>query len=346
MLKISMYGDTNIGLVRSINEDNFRLIPQRNTLVVCDGMGGHAAGEVASLRAVETIEAFFLRDLSSIKIRLPQPDMPQLPSEAIGLVQSIRLANRRVFLTAQEQRILRGMGTTLVAVHFADGRVIICHVGDSRVYRFSRGHLAPMTIDHSLLAEWKAKRDFTEEEERNFPERNIITRALGTRPSVAVDVGVVPAERGDWYLLCSDGLCGYVNDTTIGRIVAESHTDAKLAISRLIDAANAAGGQDNVTVAIGVIDDVAPVGDFTSMNETIPETQPESAPLEIAYLQELFPPGNGAAFSIDDADTDKIPTLPFIVARPGDLPRDAGTASSKSPDKKKRGLWPWSDKAD
>jgi serine/threonine protein phosphatase PrpC len=346
MLKVRMHGDSHVGLVRPVNEDSFRLVKERNTLIVCDGMGGHAAGEVASQKAVETLAACLLRSPDSIRLKLPELPLPELPAEATDLVKGVRLANRRVYTTARSQRGMRGMGTTLVTVRFAAGNVIICHVGDSRVYRFTRGQLVPMTIDHSLLAEWKARGDITEEDERNFPERNIITRALGTRPSVAVDVSVVPAEKGDWYVLCSDGLCGYVDDRTIAAVIGKSHPDLEAAVQGLIDAANRAGGQDNVTVAIGALEDTDSVPGVLVTARTVPETPDEAAPVEMAYLQELFPSGVPTDDYSDEPDTDKIPTLPMTTESGERQPPPENAAGSDPSDKPKRGFFPWSSKKD
>ncbi len=337
MLKIGMHGDTNIGLVRTINEDNFRKIPARDTIVVCDGMGGHAAGEVASLTAVETVEASLLRDPAAARSRLPELLHPELPEGALELVHSVRLANRRVFLTAKSQRSMHGMGTTLVAVRFCGGQVAVCHVGDSRVYKFADGVLTPLTIDHSLLAEWKLRGEISDEDERNFPERNIITRALGTRPSVAVDVRIVPAKKNDWYVLCSDGLCGYVDDRTITKVLNQHHSDPDRAIRGLIDVANHAGGQDNVTVAIGIIEATDLPSGAAFDAQTIPETSEEAAHLEAAYLQELFPAAGLEDSRPVEPDTDKIPTLPMVNRVPERQPEDTS-------EKPKRGFWPWSSK--
>ncbi|HLB30011.1 MAG TPA: PP2C family serine/threonine-protein phosphatase [Gammaproteobacteria bacterium] len=339
MLKIRMHGNTHIGLVRSINEDSFKEIAARNTIVVCDGMGGHAAGEVASLTAVETIETCLLRDPGTTRPKLPVLSYPELPVEAVDLVQSIRLANRRVFITARSQRSMHGMGTTLVTVRFAGGHVIICHVGDSRAYRFADGSLTSLTTDHSLLAEWKTRGELSDEDERNFPERNIITRALGTRPSVAVDVSIMPARKNDWYMLCSDGLCAYVDDRTIAQVMNQCHPDSERAVQELINVANLAGGQDNVTVAIGVIEETGSATGGAVAAQTIPETADEFAYLEAAFLQELFPPGSIADSPPSEPDTDKIPTLPMISKVPDHQPVE-------SEDKPKRSFWPWSPKPD
>jgi len=349
MLKIKMHGDTHVGLVRSINEDNFRLIEGRNTIVLCDGMGGHAAGEVASLKAVETVAAFLLLDPGANRVKLPVLALPELSAEAVDLVQSVRLANRRVFIAAKSQRSMHGMGTTLVTVRFSDGQVIVCHVGDSRAYRFAGGNLSPLTIDHSLLAEWKSRGEISEEDERNFPERNIITRALGTRASVAVDVCAMPAEKGDWYVLCSDGLCGYVDDRTIAQVIGQCHPDLELAVQRLIGVANEAGGQDNVTVAIGAIEDTdsaAPPWRTAVTVRTVPEAAEEAASFETVFLQELFPVAIPDDDTSDEPDTDRIPTLPFITPPPAGLPAVRDDATIEPPDKPKRGFFPWSSKKD
>lgn len=346
MLKVRMHGVSHVGMVRPINEDSFRLIKERNTLVVCDGMGGHAAGEVASQKAVETLAACLLQNPDSIRLKLPEVTLPELPAEATDLVQGVRLANRRVYSTARSQQGMRGMGTTLVTVRFAAGNVIICHVGDSRVYRFTHGQLIPMTIDHSLLAEWKARGDITEEDERNFPERNIITRALGTRPSVAVDVSVVPAEKGDWYILCSDGLCGYVDDRTIASVIGQSHPNLEAVVQGLIDAANRAGGQDNVTVAVGALEDTDSAPGVSVTARTVPETPDEAGPVEMAYLQELFPSAVPIDDFSDEPDTDKIPTLPLPTGPSEHQPPAEHAAESEPSDKPKRGFFPWSSKKD
>ncbi len=309
MTTVALFGDSDIGRVRRINEDCYRLIPERETMVVCDGMGGHAAGEVASQRAVETVEAYLMR-VDEIQ-RPPQLAglAKSLPPEAEDLVWAVRLANRRVFQTAQSQKQNRGMGTTLVAARFLRNHAIICHVGDSRAYLFRNGKLKPITIDHSLVAELLAQNEITVEQARTFPDRNIITRALGTRPVVAVDVTVMPVAKGDWYLLCSDGLCGAIDDDEMAGVVASHASDPAAAIDALIAAANSAGGHDNITVAIAEIRDASDPASTATDSVTIPEADERAVSLEESLIDELFESGQSSSHYVE-ADTDKIPIRP------------------------------------
>lgn len=335
MLKVSLYGDSDIGRVRRINEDYFELIPARQAMVVCDGMGGHAAGEVASHRAVLTFRTYLTHDPRSMQTRLPDLPLSGLSPEAAEMVYAVRLANRSVFLTAQEKRAMRGMGTTLVAARFTAEEALICHVGDSRAYRFRQGTLTCLTTDHSLLAELKAQGELTPEQERNFPERNVITRALGTRPSVAVDVLGLPVLQGDWIMLCSDGLCGYVEDPDIERTLAGTYPDPEKAIRYLIEAANAAGGHDNVTIALAVIEETSVSNDVREMNETVPESAPGPVDLEQAYIAEML---KESAAESDDEDTDRIRIIPVAENSPeGDYVDQGG----EGVEKRRRGFWRW-----
>lgn len=309
MTTVALFGDSDIGRVRRINEDCYRLIPDRETMVVCDGMGGHAAGEVASQRAVETVEAYLMK-AAEIN-RPPAIDSGKsLPPEAEDLVWAVRLANRRVFQTAQSQKQNRGMGTTLVAARFLPGHAVICHVGDSRAYLFRNGKLQPITIDHSLVAELLAQNEITAEQARTFPDRNIITRALGTRPVVAVDVTVMPVASGDWYLLCSDGLCGAIEDDEMEAVVARNAGDPSKAIDALIEAANAAGGHDNITVAIAEVRDAPEVHTEASESMTVPETDERTLPVEESLIETLFDGEELAASHYIEPNTDKIPIRP------------------------------------
>ena len=338
MPTITMTGDTHIGRVRRINEDSFRLLPERQALVVCDGMGGHAAGEVASRRAAETFVAY-LDSHESMRVKLKGPKVPELTDDMLPIVRAVRLANRCVFETAQSQRSMRGMGTTLVGVEFQDGYAEIGHVGDSRVYRFADQTLEQLTTDHSLLAELKAQGQLTDEQERDFPERNVITRALGTHSSVRVDVRVEPTHKGEWYLLCSDGLCGYVEDPDIEKILAASYPDPDAAIENLIEAANNAGGHDNVTIAIAVVDDPGSGKDIKAIEVTVPESSDDEADEEVQALLELVP-------AADDAESDDVSTDKIRIVEPGNDPRlnTSEQTDKDSPESRRRGFWPWKER--
>jgi serine/threonine protein phosphatase PrpC len=340
MISVAMHGDTDIGRVRRINEDSFRLMPPCAALVVCDGMGGHAAGEIASQHAVETVEACLLRgrQVAPPPADLARSELGVLPPEAIDLVWAVRLANRRVYQTAQTQRQMRGMGTTLVAVRFAPGTAIICHVGDSRAYRFRDGRLEAMTVDHSLVAELVAQNEITPEQARTFADRNIITRALGTRPVVAVDVSVLGVRTGDWYLLCSDGLSGAITDEEIATILARRAQDPKRAVGDLIAAANEAGGPDNITVAIAAVRAAEGDGCGSPLSETVPEPSEDAAEQEIASLGALFrEPAHSA--TPPEVQTDKIPIDPSLF-QSVPVPTPVETQADSPDVRRRRGLWP------
>jgi len=343
MLNIIMSGNTDIGLVRQINEDSFRLIPEKNTVIVCDGMGGHAAGEVASQRAVETVVAYLMHDTSNDRATPPPLQSDSLPAEARDLAQAIRLANRSVYATAQSQQGMRGMGTTLVAIRFWGGCAGICHVGDSRAYRFAHGKLEPLTIDHSLLAELKAQGEITPDQEKNFPERNVITRALGTRPSVAVDVKIQTTQKDDWFILCSDGLCGYIEDPEIERILVDTYPDYDMAIQRLIKRANDEGGHDNCTVAIAIVSEPDGGGYVNEVLETVPESTPEEAQVELDYLDVLGVGVRKQPSPSSDVDTNPIRIVPATPGSPkANDSVDEDTVPPGREKKRKGGFWPWS----
>lgn len=247
--RVLVAGETNVGMKRTHNEDNFDLIDEERLFVVADGMGGHASGEVASKLAIETMREFF-RSTSQD----PEATWPYKMDKARGyeenrLITGIKLANLRIHEHQHKEPKLRGMGTTVVGILVIDDGVLIAHVGDSRVYRLREGKLSLMTDDHSLLNDYIKMKRLTEEEIANFPHKNVIVRALGMKETVKVDTRLDIPQPGDVYILCSDGLSGPVTDEEI-REIAASKTDLKAAASALIDRANQNGGPDNVTVVM------------------------------------------------------------------------------------------------
>lgn len=254
-MKIEFTALTDVGRVRELNEDNFRLLPENDLAVVCDGMGGHAAGEVASELAVETI-GDVIADSSQLT---DPPDSLKLDKGFLQsgrkMVHAIRLASRRIYLKSVRNEEMRGMGTTVVTTLFEGGSVIICHVGDSRVYRFRNGNLEQLTMDHSWVNELINSKQLTEEESKSFVSKNVITRALGTREDVKVDIRQDNTCDGDIYLLCSDGLCGFVSDGDILAVMSDNGLSLDQMAQKLVDMANQAGGEDNITVALARITD-------------------------------------------------------------------------------------------
>jgi PPM family protein phosphatase len=226
---------TDIGRVRSANEDAYGLCSEEGFFVVCDGMGGAAAGEVASQTAVAAaMEAV---------CKARQQDNPQRLLE-----KSTAAANQRVFSRAEHDSALYGMGTTLISLLVRSGHVYVAHVGDSRCYRYRAGTLERQTHDHSLVDEQVRLGQMTPAEAEQSPFRNVITRAIGTRSTVNADIAEVSAQPGDIFLLCSDGLTRELSDKRIAELLSEkSSADLQELCSRLIKAANRAGGKDNIT---------------------------------------------------------------------------------------------------
>jgi protein phosphatase len=248
-MKIRYAAKTDVGMKRTHNEDYFSLIEDEQLFLVADGMGGHASGEVASKMAAETISEFYQRTKDE-EATWPFKMDRSLSYIENRLVCSIKLANLRIFETSCRDIRYKGMGTTIVGVLVCGDKAYVGHVGDSRCYRLRDGVIEQLTRDHSLLEDYKeAKPDMTEEEERNFPHKNVITRALGMRETVQVDVRAHQIQDGDIYVLCSDGLSGMVIDNQIHQIVDKA-ASLERAVAELVDSANRNGGTDNITTLL------------------------------------------------------------------------------------------------
>jgi len=237
------------GRVRTANEDSFGICAEEGLFIVCDGMGGAAAGEVASRMAVETVMQSLCRH--SVEVHSTGTDQGALEakqgSEVPGLLRgAVDDANHLVFSQAANDSRLHGMGTTLVALLVQEDKVWVAHVGDSRCYRLRNGTLEQLTRDHSLVDEQVKLGQLTREEADRSPLRNVITRAVGSQRSVATEIGEVDAAPGDLYLLCSDGLTRELHDARIETLLKQPG-DLDILCQHLIDSANEAGGRDNVT---------------------------------------------------------------------------------------------------
>jgi PPM family protein phosphatase len=248
-LRIEVAGETNVGMKRNHNEDNFSIYEESGLYIVADGMGGHASGEVASKMAVDALKDFFKATSED-----PERTWPYKMDRAKGyeenrLITGIKLANLRIYESAQRDAKQRGMGTTLVSLFAVEDGVYVGHVGDSRVYRVRDGKIELLTEDHSLLNDYIKMKRLTPEEIANFPHKNVIVRALGMKDTVKVDTHYEKPQEKDVYLLCSDGLSGPVTDEEMCEICLE-HTDLKAAASALIAKANKNGGPDNITVIL------------------------------------------------------------------------------------------------
>jgi protein phosphatase len=247
VVRLDFAGETNVGMKRTHNEDSFAIFPEENLVIVADGMGGHASGEVASKMAVDAMREFFDATAKDPDATWPYKMDKHRGYEENRLITAVKLANLRIYEAQQREPKFRGMGTTLVSVIGTRDGIYIGHVGDSRVYRIRDHKLEQLTEDHSLLNDYKKMRRLTEEEIANFPHKNVIVRALGMKDTVKVDTRLEPPRVGDIYVLCSDGLSGPVTDEDILRIVEEAGDDLKTACARLVARANENGGPDNIT---------------------------------------------------------------------------------------------------
>jgi serine/threonine protein phosphatase PrpC len=240
------------GRVRSANEDSFGICADEGLFVVCDGMGGAAAGEVASRVAVDAVLKSLCGPRKAVAARDtdPGPIGDTNNSEVPGLLRdAVSDANHLVFSQAANDSRLHGMGTTLVALLAHGSKVWVAHVGDSRCYRYREGVLEQLTRDHSLVDEQVKLGQLTREEADRSPLRNVITRAVGSQRSVSTEISEVDTEHGDLFLLCSDGLTRELPDVRIETLLKETN-DLDAICKHLIDAANDAGGRDNVTCVV------------------------------------------------------------------------------------------------
>ncbi len=240
---------TDPGMVRSHNEDSIAADAASGLVVLADGMGGYNAGEVASGMATTLITTEMRRLLGET----PPYDIDPATREAIAprLVRDqVLKANTSIFQAAQSQPQYAGMGTTLVVCLFYDNRVLVAHLGDSRLYRLRDGEFSQVTRDHSLLQEQIDAGLISAEQARHAQHKNLVTRALGIDPAVEPEVHEYAARPGDLYLLCSDGLCDMVDDEDIGETLRAFGSNLDLAAQQLVQMANDNGGRDNVSVIL------------------------------------------------------------------------------------------------
>jgi serine/threonine protein phosphatase PrpC len=250
-MRLEVAGTTHVGMKRNHNEDNYLLMPEENLFCVADGMGGHSSGEIASKIAVAEVSEFFRMTARDEDATWPFKLDKARTYDENRLATGIKLANSRIYEASLAEAKYRGMGTTIVTTYFVNNHTLVGHVGDSRVYRFiaARRSLVQLTEDHSLLNDYIKAKKLTPDEIENFPHKNVIVRALGMKDTVQVDVSrIEPADR-DIFLLCSDGLSGMIPDDAMSEILA-AEPDLEKASEQLVDAANSAGGNDNVTCVL------------------------------------------------------------------------------------------------
>jgi serine/threonine protein phosphatase PrpC len=250
-LRRTGYGLTDLGRKRQSNEDAFFFEDQLGLYVVADGMGGHAAGEVASHEAVEALYGMVKRGIGKLRELVDPVDEQDMRAACRLMESAVQAATYFVFSIAEIDRDKSGMGTTISAMLVLGDYVVTAQVGDSRIYLVRDGAVEQLTEDHTLIA-WQLKQGLiTPQEAARSPHKNVITRAVGNREYVQVDTRAVHVSAGMRMLLCSDGLHGYLHDEDIPTIVA---TGGAKAVKRFIDLANERGGKDNITAILVELD--------------------------------------------------------------------------------------------
>lgn len=249
---IQAFGLSDVGLRRKLNEDSFLVEPETGFFAVCDGMGGHNAGEVASRLSIETLGEF-VRGSHRAQFESISWDYGAdagLSRDGNRIRTAIKLANERVFAMATSREECSGMGTTVVAALVSDELLTVGWAGDSRCYLVRDGRLTQLTRDDSWVTAAASEGILSAEEIERHPLRNIITKAVGAREEIDVDVLEERLRPGDRVVLCTDGLHSMISDAEILERVASAGGSPEEATRRLVEAANSAGGKDNVTVVV------------------------------------------------------------------------------------------------
>jgi protein phosphatase len=247
---LEAYGQTDVGRRRKLNEDNFLVAPEPGLYAVCDGMGGHNAGEVASKMAIETLQAFIEKSHKEKEITWPYGLDVNLSFDGNRLKTAIKLANKKVFRAADNREDYTGMGTTVVAGLVSENTLTVGSAGDSRCYLLRAGALSQLTRDDSWVSAALGEGILNSDEIERQPLRNVITTAVGAKESIELDVVEQKLEPGDVALICSDGLHAMLSDEQIQQTLTPFPESLEEAAGKLIDAANEAGGKDNVSVVL------------------------------------------------------------------------------------------------
>lgn len=247
---LEAHGQTDVGRRRKLNEDNYLVDVETHLYAVCDGMGGHNAGEVASKMAIETLESFIQKSHREKEITWPYGLDVNLSFDGNRLKTALQLANKRVYKAADNREDYTGMGTTAVAALFSENVMTLGSVGDSRCYLVRDAQLTQLTKDDSWVTSAWAEGILSSEEIERHPLRNVITKAIGAKENIEIDVTEHKLQVGDLVFLCSDGLHAMVTDEQILKALTPLPATLAEASQKLIDSANEAGGKDNVSVVM------------------------------------------------------------------------------------------------
>jgi len=288
-MKLVMAAATDVGTVRETNEDFFYYSKPGQLIVVCDGMGGHQSGAIASRIAGKTMrDIFFHADFAELA-RLGEDVIDRLPPLALRLVIGARLANRRLLLTAERDRHLKGMGTTLLAMAFGENNACAVHIGDSRLYCLREKTLLPLTEDHSLVNQLLQDRDIRQDQVKQFRKKNVLTRALGTHPAMKVDAQWFPVQPSDMFLLCSDGFHNALSDEQIAALLRRKEPDLQKMIDTIVQQAKSANGSDNITAVIARVEKIAAAAEKKDkVKMTIAEEAARTMQFEDKFIQDKY----------------------------------------------------------
>lgn len=298
--KLKMAASTDVGTVRTANEDFFYFSQSLRLAMVCDGMGGLQAGAAASRMAGKTIrDVFSMSDLAMLA-HLCDDVNDKLPSLGLQMAAGIRLANRRLHIMSKSDSSLKGMGTTIAAMVISQNMVCLAHVGDSRIYLLRDSMLMQLTQDHSWINELLEDQEIKQDEVQHFRKKNVLTRALGTHPAIKIDLQVLPLEENDVFLICSDGLHNVLGKEHMLTILLEHGANPQTAADTLVQRAKAADGSDNITaVVVGVEGEPEARTKPQPLSIVLPEEEPRLYTLEDRFLRERYPslPKDGGAVS-------------------------------------------------
>jgi serine/threonine protein phosphatase PrpC len=326
MFRILAYGATHVGRERKNNEDAFRISPESGLYLVCDGMGGHASGEIASQIAADAMVRFVSQDLHRPEMRWPTDTPNGLPEEARILDAAVRVANSEVFSAAAINPLHKGMGTTVVGVVAGPYRLGLVHVGDSRIYRMRDGELTQLTEDHSLLNFYIQTRPMSADQIKQFAGKNVIVRAVGLRDSVEPDVQVQDYRAGDVYLLCTDGVTDMVDDNIIAATLNEGHDRLTQTAEQLIDHALNGGGKDNITVVLLQVVKVADESRARLASRSTLPLDADDMPVVHDELEDTSP-----GFVISNGDPSDAETLTEVEVRQTSVVRQKHAQTQEVP---------------
>lgn len=334
-MALTAFGLTDVGRKRKHNEDAYLLDAERGLFVVADGMGGHAAGEVASHLTVESIQEFISGTEDDHDNTWPFGYNNRYSVDGNRLSTAVERANEKVMRAVVNRPELKGMGTTVVAALFDEKRVTLVHVGDSRAYLLRDSELRRLTDDHSWVQEQVNAGILSEEEARSHPLKNVVTRALGGGAHVAVDLIEIPIGEGDRYLLCSDGLTGMVSDEEILDALTSPRTPEQI-VRGLVDLANERGGVDNITAILVVVKPSTAQratdesGEKTTVSLRAPRNEEELTPTEGMPIPVL----GEASAEAEPSDEGPEPAPEVAGPAPGDVtpaPAAAGQEEGGTP---------------